>query len=421
MLTILIIVCLIWLFVTSFAAHFLPRVEDFKIWGESNKNSIGSWYFHLHKTLFSSTSRDYVILSCLVSANIARLCLFLTPFFLHSWKFAWLLYLILFLLILFFGDLFPRIIALQSPFAFFDSLRPLCSIFLLLALPFSFCVIKPIQKKKHTLAKTGNQHSLEKLRATFLEIMQAADVTSPLSMMDKKLLTAVLKFKDRIVREVMIPRSDLFALPAHATLSETVEKLILEGYSRIPIYRGNIDNIVGVVLFKDLFDIYHKSIKNKKEAHHLEQPLSDFAKGVIFTPESKKVPNLLQEFRARQIHMAIVVGEYGGTEGVCTIEDILEEIVGDISDEYDVDEEIRYLHSKDTGTVDAKMSIIDAEKFFQIQIPQEGDYDTLAGFVIHKVGGIPAAEQKISCEGFDIEVVEISERSVEKVRIIPKT
>lgn len=383
------------------------------IWNKPNKYS---YYFKLHRLLFS-TPRDYLIVSCLVSANIARFCLLVMPFFLK--ELVWLDYILLFVALLIFGDLIPRLIALQAKLTFFNVLQPIFSFFLVLTIPFAYCIIKPIQKKKLSLAKTGNQNSLEKLRATFLEVMQAADVTSPLNLMDKKLLTAVLKFKDRIVREVMIPRSELFALPASLTLGEVIEKVIKEGYSRIPIYRGNIDNIVGVVLFKDLFEITQKS---KQDPQSLSQALSTFAKGVIFTPESKRVSSLLQEFRAKQMHMAIVVGEYGGTEGVCTIEDILEEIVGDISDEYDFDQEIPYVlqPDKDSWTVDAKMSILDAEKFFQIKIPQEGEYDTVAGFVIHRLGDIPKEDETVVCDGFTIEIVEVNERSIEKVRITPK-
>jgi CBS domain containing-hemolysin-like protein len=181
-----------------------------------------------------------------------------------------------------------------------------------------------------------------------------------------------------------------------------------------------MDNIVGVILYKDVMEYYFNCIE-KKETSPLETPLEKLLKPVIYTPETKKISHLLQEIRSHQIHLAIVVDEYGGTEGIVTIEDILEELVGEIADEYDIiDEEKLYMPYPAGGwIVDAKMTIIDIEKELGIFIPQSPEYDTLGGFVFHRAGTIPSKGWKIHNDNFDLEVLSSSARSLEKIILIP--
>lgn len=139
----------------------------------------------------------------------------------------------------------------------------------------------------------------------------------------------------------------------------------------------------------------------------------------MYTPETKKISNLLQEFRKKQTHLAVVVDEYGGTEGIATIEDILEEIVGDIADEYDDQQALYVAQSDGSWIVDARMSILDAEEYLGVIIPQEGEYDTISGFIYHKAGAIPGRGFIIHQDTFEIEILRSNERCVEKVRIKP--
>jgi putative hemolysin len=217
----------------------------------------------------------------------------------------------------------------------------------------------------------------------------------------------------------MIPRVDLFALCAETPTREASKLIIEEGYSRIPVYRENIDNITGLLMFKDILELYMSVLQGKKESSILDAPIESITKSVFYVPETKQVSYLLQEFRAKQMHMAIVVDEYGGTEGVVTMEDILEEIVGEIADEYDYNEEVLFSPLPTGGgwIVDARMSLIDAEESFGIDIPQEGDYDTIGGYVFHKAGEIPDKGYMIHQDDFDLEILSSTERSIEKVRI----
>jgi len=182
-----------------------------------------------------------------------------------------------------------------------------------------------------------------------------------------------------------------------------------EGYSRVPVYKGSIDQIIGVLMYKDILKMHTE--------RGLEEPVERFVKNVIYTPETKKISQLLQEFRKKQMHMAIVVDEYGGTAGIVTIEDILEEIVGEIADEYDEEAALFRPAGKGCWVVDAKMNLLDLEEELGIKIPEEGQYDTIAGYVFFKLGTIPEKGVVIHHDDFELEILTSSDRLVEKVKI----
>lgn len=322
-------------------------------------------------------------------------------------------------LFFFFADFCPRLWTIAQPAEALVFSALYISFFLTLTYPFVLFFLKLTDIALKTARKKQRNDPIEELKETIVQILRSADLKEKLNASDKKLIESVIKFKDRIVREVMVPRVDLFSLPAETPIKDAAQELIGEGYSRIPVFHENIDNVVGVLMFKDILQIYMDCTQGKKESSELESPIETLVKNVFYTPETKKVSHLLQEFRTKQMHMAIVVDEYGGTEGVVTMEDILEEIVGEIADEYDIDEELLYTTGPGEGNwiVDARMSILDAEDIFGIHIPQEGDYDTIGGYIFHKIGSIPQKGLKIHHEDFDLEILSSSERSVDKVRI----
>ena len=237
---------------------------------------------------------------------------------------------------------------------------------------------------------------------------------------DKRLLQSVLNFRNRIAREIMRPRVDLFCLSEEITLKQAAELLQREGYSRVPVYRETIDTIVGVLFYKDVLAKYAAAAEAgpAREAL-LATPVKALVKKVYYCPETKKISSLLQEFRKRQTHMAVVVDEYGGTAGLVTIEDILEEIVGEISDEYDEQEALFTPAPGGGWIVDARMNLLDVEEEMGIKIPQEEDYDTLAGYVFYRVGSIPQAGLVLHHDTFEIEILKSNDRMVEEVRIVP--
>ncbi|MBJ7449794.1 MAG: HlyC/CorC family transporter [Parachlamydiales bacterium] len=317
------------------------------------------------------------------------------------------------------GDLLPRTWAFRHPISAFRTSSGVASVFLILYFPLSFLILKLFSHLGHVdiegHAPTGKVAMAEKVQ----EILQEAELSGQLAPNDRALIHAVLSFKDRIVREIMVPRIDIFSLPHTTTLRQATELLVQEGYSRVPVFRETIDNVLGVLMYKDILKIYMD--EGKSGGARLEQTIETLLKPVFYTPETKKVSQLLQEFRHKQSHMAIVVDEYGGTEGIVTIEDILEEIVGEIADEYD-DEEAKLYFAQPGGgwVVDARMSILDAEETFQIKLPHDGEYDTIAGYIFHRAGTIPPKGFRIHHDTFDLEVISSNDRSVKKVRIHPR-
>lgn len=416
---------MIWIFIALFFI-FLAGASALTGFGEAFPSKSRKLFDAVHKQASSTkilSRRRSLLLALEITRELVKLfalalgaaTLLLTP--LPFWgRFG--VGLALFAVYLFFAEILPRLVkesekggGLQKSIALF---------FLYLFLPISAPVLS--FRKSREQEGCEEEEALEELRETLMPLLKSSKGQARLDPIDLKLLESVIQFKDLIVKEIMIPRIHLFSLDASTTIRGAASRLAEEGYSRTPVFRGSLDNIVGLLLYKDILEIYMQCEMGALDKSALDKPIESVMKAVFYTPETKKVSHLLQEFRTKQKHMAIVVDEYGGTEGVVTIEDILEEIVGPISDEYDVDEEMPYVPDpKGEGwIVDARMSIKDVEDIFEIEIPKEGDYDTLGGFIFHRMEMIPAKGSLIHEESFDLEILSASDRSVEKIRLTPK-
>ena len=303
--------------------------------------------------------------------------------------------------------------------------RAALNISTVLSLPFLF-VLSPItiplllfQKvlfpdKKLNPTLSGEDHVRERI----VELVHEHEISKYLDPSDKKLIMSMASFRERIAKEIMVPRIDIFALDIETPVHEAAKTMIPEGYSRIPVYKENIDNMVGVLLYKDIVKLYSDSFE-QNSSEKLQATLHDLIAPIIFTPETKKISKLLQEFRTKQSHLAIVVDEYGGTEGIVTIEDILEELVGEIADEYDYDEERLYKPFPSGGwIIDARMNILDIQKELGVVIDTSPEYDTIGGFIYHKAGTIPSKGWRLHTDEYNVEVLSSSERSIEKVWIM---
>jgi len=222
------------------------------------------------------------------------------------------------------------------------------------------------------------------------------------------MLQSIFEFGDTIVREVVVPRTDMVCCAVDAGLDALLQMILDSGHSRIPIYEGSADRIVGIVYAKDLLRFWGAASDSFD--------LTDVMRTPYFVPETKSIDNLLLDFRTRRVHIAIVVDEYGGTSGLITIEDLLEEIVGDIQDEYDIEED--WLQPQDDGTllVDARVSVEDLEEHFDLDIPRD-KFDTVGGYLFHLLGNVPAAGDEARADGLVLKVVESDERKVRKVQV----
>lgn len=222
------------------------------------------------------------------------------------------------------------------------------------------------------------------------------------------MLHSIFEFGDTIVREVMVPRTDMTCCSNTATLEEILEAIIDSGHSRIPIYEGSTDRIVGVVYAKDLLKSWGKS------SH--EVGITEVMRSPYFVPETKNIEDLLKDFRTLRVHMAIAIDEYGGTSGLITIEDLLEEIVGDIQDEYDLEEV--WLRPQDDGSilVDGRLNVEEVEDHFDITIARE-KFDTVGGYLFHLFGHVPQSGEQVRDGGLLLTVVESDDRKIGWVRV----
>jgi putative hemolysin len=314
------------------------------------------------------------------------------------------------------GDYLPKIFGTRLPENALKISLPFSSIYLYLAFPLSFLLLKISQSISRDFYFDSIHEPSSQAKQEIIDLIQDAEVSPTLDIHDKKLIESVLMFKERSAKEVMVPRVDMFSLPADTSIKDAAHLLHEEGYSRTPLYKNSVDNIVGVLMYKDVLKKYMEYAEHN-DPKILEAPVESIQKNILYAPETKKISSLLQEFRKKQVHFAIVVDEYGGTEGIVTIEDILEEIVGDIADEYDQENQSFKQLPDGSWIVDAKMSIWDVEEYTGIQIPEEEEYDSIGGYVFHVAGAIPSPGFIVHNDEFELEILESSNRAVEKVRI----
>jgi len=394
----------------------------------------GKWFFYrkFHHYFFPDNEYEGLVFTTVCAQNIARfgyvasaiLFILATPLFHHeanNFSIFWIVLscLAIILASFLFGEYLPRILGLRLPDKVLRFCTPFASIFMFLAFPIAYIFLKVSQSFSRTVYFDHLHEPEAQTKQEIIEIIQEAELSPGINRHDKKLIESVLSFRDRIVREVMVPRVNVFSLPADTSIIDAAKQIAVEGYSRTPIYKNTIDEITGVLMYKDVMRKYREYQEKGNDIKILEAPIETIQKNVLYTPETKKISNLLQEFRKKHVHLAIVVDEYGGTEGIVTIEDILEEIVGEIADEYDHDVSQYTTQPDGSWIVDARMNIIDAEDLLGISIPQEGDYDTIGGYVFHCAGAIPNKGFVIHKDDFEIKVLSSNERVVEKVRIKP--
>ncbi len=240
------------------------------------------------------------------------------------------------------------------------------------------------------------------------KLMDAGEEEGLINEEENEMIQSIFALGDTVVREIMVPRTDMAYVNVDATVHEVVSSIIACGHSRIPVFDGTIDNIVGLVYAKDLLRYW-----GMDESAVL---LKNILRPPYFIPETKNLEELLHEFKKQRIHLAVVVDEYGGTSGLVTIEDLLEQIVGDIQDEYDLEEEWLVEDADGSVVVDARLPIEDLEEHFGIEIARE-KFDTVGGLIFHLTGRIPAAGEEVDSGTIRLTVLEADLRKISKVRI----
>ena len=242
-----------------------------------------------------------------------------------------------------------------------------------------------------------------------LDRVSSAARADALGKPNEQLILSMLEFSDTVIREIMMPRTEMVDLAVDASPEEICSVVKDEGHARIPVYEDTVDNIIGILHVKDLIAEPSLGSNNFDLRKHIRR--------TFYVPEVMKISELLREFQKRKTHMAIVVDEYGGTAGLVTLEDILEEIVGDIQDEHDVDEKQFRVLADGKILADGRVSLWDLESVLGVDFPEEGDYETLAGFLVAQAGYLPRAGSMLNWGELDFTVKEADERRIATVEI----
>jgi CBS domain containing-hemolysin-like protein len=225
-----------------------------------------------------------------------------------------------------------------------------------------------------------------------------------------EMMAGIMELGDTTVREIMVPRIDIIAVPLSATIEEALDTVIAAGHSRIPVYEDTIDNVVGLLYAKDLLEILRDQAQDRRTA------IANYLRPPHVVPESMPVKALLAGFRSARVHLAVVVDEYGGTAGLVTIEDLLEQIVGDIQDEYDVEDPDVEQLTVDAGIFSGGMDVDDLNRILDIQLPSD-DADTVGGLVLSCLGRLPQIGELARFPQAEIEVLSLEGRRIQRVRV----
>ena len=239
-------------------------------------------------------------------------------------------------------------------------------------------------------------------------VIDAGTLSGAIDKTEHELIRSLLEFSDITVKEIMVPRPDIVAVDIAFPPEQLIHKVIEEGYSRMPVYRGTLDTISGVIYTKDLLSLLE---------HRNLIILEDIIRPPLFVPESKKISELLREFQAHKVHMGIVVDEFGGTEGLVTMEDIIEEIVGEIHDEYDEVQRGPVTTSGGKTYVEGTIKVGLFNEQFQADIPETADYETLAGFLQKASGRLPETNDEIRYGDFVFTIVSKTARRIRQGRV----
>ena len=232
---------------------------------------------------------------------------------------------------------------------------------------------------------------------------------------ETEMINSIFEFDETTVKEIMVPRIDMTAINGEETIENILPKIIAAGHSRIPVFENSIDNITGILYVKDLLKNLDEDFSTLK--------VKELLRSVYYIPENKNVSDLLAEMRQKRVHMAIILDEYGGTAGLITIEDLIEEIVGDIQDEYDLEEElIKPLPDSNAVMADARALVYDVAAALDVDLEEETDSETIGGLVFNNIGGIPAVGDEATYERLHMKVAEVKGRRVSKVEVeaLPK-
>lgn len=357
------------------------------------------------------TLATILIANNFVNVTIIMMCNYIFGHLIDFGGAVWLEFIVLTVLLTFilllFGEILPKVYSRQNPLAFCRRVSGailVCRKFFwpleTLLISTGFLAEKVVQKDSHVLSVD--------------ELEQALELTDKNEIKDEEsILQGIIRFGDETAREVMTSRQDLVDLDVHSSFADVLKCVVENNYSRIPVYQDNEDNIRGILYIKDLLP-------------HLTKPATfrwqTLLRPPYFVPETKKIDDLLKDFQESKVHIAIVVDEFGGTSGIVTMEDILEEIVGEINDEFDEENSQYSKLNYNTYVFEGKTLLTDLVKVLNVEDDEfdegSGESDTLAGLLLELKGDFPQLYERFDYKNYNFEVMELNERRISKVKIV---
>lgn len=316
------------------------------------------------------------------------------------------------LLVLVFGEVIPKNLAAAHAESWAMLVAPFIQLMSVVLTPVVFL----LTKLSDFIVRFSKKNEEEDPTITEDEFKILVNVGQEEGVFDEsetEMINSIMEFDETYVKAIMVPRIDIVAVEADDSVQEALSLIIDGGHSRIPVYEDSIDNIVGILYAKDIFPHLDADLSQLK--------VKELIRDAYYIPETKKVSDLLNELRLKKVHMAIILDEYGGTNGLVTIEDLIEEIIGDIQDEYDVEEDLIVMHSETQLVADARAPIGDVEEAFDMELDEEiledSEADTIGGLAFEHLGGIPAVDDEVTVGRFLIRIVNVSGRRITKVEV----
>jgi len=316
--------------------------------------------------------------------------------------------LVLSLTIIIFGEILPKIIAIRNSTQFSMSISGFISMISYLLSPLTelfYRMTSGIAK----LFQVGKEPLFNRTEDLYA-LVELGEKKGMLQSKEKDMITSLMKFSDTNIREIMVPRPDIIAIDINQDPQEIIHFVEQQRFSRFPVYQNDLDSIVGFLFTKDLLPYIDQETVAFNIRFLLRPPL--------FVPETKSISNMLKEFQQRKTKIAVVVDEYGGTSGIVTVEDVLEEILGDIQDEMDDEEQPEFVwNSADELSVDAGINVEDLAELLNTAFPEEREFDTLGGFIMDQLGHVPKLREKVLWKGFEFIVQKMNKRRLVSILI----
>lgn len=373
------------------------------------------------KILKLKARNEHLLATILICNNLVNVAIImLLNFFFAKWmsfgpdaeliQFLLMTVLLTFLLLLF-GEIMPKIYSKSHTLSFCRKAAPTLYVLDKFFHPLSLLLMGSKRVANHIVSHEAQSLTVDELEQA-LELTDKNDIAEESSMLE-----GIIRFSGESVKEIMTPRVDMVGLEIHTPFEEVLKCIVENNYSRIPIYLDNEDNIRGVLYIKDLLPHLEKTAKRFR--------WQSLIRPVMVVPETKMIDDLLRDFQTQKVHIAIVVDEFGGTSGLVTMEDIIEEIVGEINDEYDEEEQSYVKLNQNTYLFEAKTQLSDFSKIMDLDDdffePVEGEADTLAGLLLEIKGEFPKLHECIDYDKFHFEVMKMDERRIEKIKVVVKS